>query len=398
MQFKGTGPLLVFEWAPQAEPEMKARSRRASSLTWGAALTNLPGSILRLGRAHTPPIGTSNGIAELKPVLLNGHRQWLLIRGADVSNPLLLYVPGGPGEPNIWAAHHTMRELERHFVCVNRDPRGAGKSLHPAPDPATMTIEQFVKDTITLIEMLLERFKRQKLLLIGHSWGSYLAMKVAVARPDLLFAVVGMGQEVDNRRGEDISYRYALKRARDAADRSAITALERLGGSDTYTSSGKFVERMLLFRLGGLMHTGSIRAVLATMLSAPEFSIAECIRYARNEGTGFSIPLMVDELVSLNLLKEVTELAVPVFLFEGRYDYTAPSALAEEFYASLKAPYKRLVWFEESGHPVDVEEPEKFQREVIAIGTLYCSDRHSPEAVTTEPSTVLAASGSAGPL
>ncbi|HET9782863.1 MAG TPA: alpha/beta hydrolase [Candidatus Dormibacteraeota bacterium] len=353
---------------------MQNPEQSTQSLTWPMVIRNVPGSILRLRGTFTPPIGTPNGIAELRPVLLNGHPQWLLIRGADKSNPLLLYVPGGPGESNIWAAHYTMREVERHFVCVNWDPRGASKSLHPAPDPATMTIDQFVKDTIALIEVLLQRFDRKKLLLIGHSWGSFLAMKVAAARPELLYAVIGMGQEVDNRRGEEISYRYAVERARAAGDRSALRTLQQLGGSDTYTKSGKFVERMLLFRLGGLMHTGGIRAVLAIMLSAPEFSIAECVRYARNEGTAFSIPLMADELMKLNLLTEVKELEVPVFLFEGKYDYTAPYELAEEFFAALKAPHKRLVWFEESGHPMDVEEPEKFQREVIAIGAECCCD------------------------
>lgn len=353
---------------------MEAQRRRALSPTWWTALANLPGSILRLGGTYTPPIGTPGGIAELEPVQLNGHPQWLLIRGADVSNPLLLYVPGGPGESNIWAAHYTMAELERHFVCVNWDPRGASKSLRPAPDPATMTIDQFVNDAIALIELLLRRFGRKRLLLIGHSWGSLVAMKVAASRPDLLHAVIGMGQEVDNRRGEEISYGYALERARALRDRKAIRKLEQLGGSDTYTKTGKFVERMMLFRLGGLMHTGGLRAVLAIMLGAREFSIAECIRYARNEGTGFSIPLMAGELMRVNLLDEIKEIAVPVFLFEGRYDYTAPSVLAEEFFAALKAPYKRLVWFDESGHPMDVEEPEKFQREVIAIGARYCSD------------------------
>ena len=200
-----------------------------------------------------------------------------------------------------------------------------------------------------------------------------MAMKVAAARPELLDAVICMGQEVDNRRGEEISYAYALERARALHDRKAIDALERIGGSDTYSMSGKFVERMQLLRLGGLMHTGGVKEVLALMLGAREFSIAECIRYARNEGTAFSIPLMADELMKVNLLDEITKVDVPVFIFEGRYDYTAPFALAEEFFAGLKAPYKRLVWFEESGHPVDVEEPEKFQREVIAIGAEYCS-------------------------
>ena len=117
-------------------------------------ITSLFGSILRIGRTSTPPMGTPNGIAELQPVELNGYPQWLLIRGQDVSKPLLLFLHGGPGESNMWTAHYAMKELEQHFVCVNWDQRGTGKSFRPGPPPETMTIDQFVKDTIALIELL----------------------------------------------------------------------------------------------------------------------------------------------------------------------------------------------------------------------------------------------------
>jgi hypothetical protein len=81
---------------------------RMSPAPWRTMVRSLLGSMLRLGRTLTPPIGTPNGIAELKLVELNGYRQWLLIRGQDVSNPVLLYLHGGPGEPNMWSVHHTM--------------------------------------------------------------------------------------------------------------------------------------------------------------------------------------------------------------------------------------------------------------------------------------------------
>ena len=74
-----------------------------------------------------------------------------------------------------------------------------------------------------------------------------------------------------------------------------------------------------------------------------------------------------------NLIKEVPQLAVPVFLFLGRHDHTAPSKLSEEFYASLQAPYKELIWFE-GPHTPDLDEPERFQREVIKIGEAFCRE------------------------
>src|SRR5579885_2886921 len=229
-------------------------------------ITGLCGSILRAGRTFTPSVGTSNGVAQLQPVEINGYPQWLLIRGQDVSSPVLLFLHGGPGESNMWLAHYTMQELEQHFVCVNWDQRGAGKSFHPGPNPESMTIDQFVQDTIALIELLRVRFGQRKILLLGHSWGSVLAMKVAAARPDLLYAVIGMGQVVDNKRGEDLSYRYVLKCAHAEHNRKAIRILEQLGESDTFKKDSTFVQRRWLAHYGGMIHALDTGAVISILL------------------------------------------------------------------------------------------------------------------------------------
>jgi pimeloyl-ACP methyl ester carboxylesterase len=342
-------------------------------------ITSLFGSILRGGRTFTPSIGTPNGVAELKLVDLNGYSQWLLIRGQDVSGPLLLFLHGGPGESNMWLAHYTMKELEQHFVCVNWDQRGTGRSFRPGPPAESMTIEQFVNDTIALIELLRARFGQQKVLLLGHSWGSVLAMKVAAARPDLLFAVIGMGQVVDNRRGEDLSYRYVLERAHAEHNRKAIRILEQLGGSDTFSKDGRFVQRRWLVRYGGMTHALDTGAVVSILLNAPECSIVDCIRGLRMRDMKFSIPRMGDEIMGVNLLQEIPELSVPVVFFAGRYDYTTPFVLVEQFYASLQAPFKKLIWFEHSAHMPHMEEPERFQRELIALADELCSEKHPQE-------------------
>ena len=342
----------------------------------------LPGSAGRILGTRTPPIHGPNAVAEYGSLVINGHPQRLLIRGADTSNPVLLYIPGGPGESNIWTAHRTMRVLEDHFVCVNWDPRGAPGSLHPPPPVSTLTTRQFIADAVTLIEHLLRRFGHRKLLLIGHSWGSSIAIKVAAERPDLLYALIGMGQEVDRARGEELSYRYALDQARRAGNRRAIRELEALGGSDTFGRSGRFVQRLWLMHFGGLVHSGGLLRTLRVLLEAPEYSLVDCLRYVRMDGTRFLIPRMSDELMRLDLLAEIHRLSIPVFFFEGRYDQTAPCVLAEELYRGLEAPHKELIWFEESGHPPDFEEPDKFQREVLSIGARYCRSADRAAAIS----------------
>jgi pimeloyl-ACP methyl ester carboxylesterase len=244
-----------------------------------------------------------------------------------------------------------------------------------------MTINQFVQDTIALIELLCARFGQQKVLLLGHSWGSVLAMKVAAARPDLLYAVIGMGQVVDNKRGEDASYRYVLERAHAEHNRKAIRILEQLGASDTFGKDGKFIQRRWLVRYGGMMHAIDTRDVVSVLLNAPECSIVDCIRGLRRKDMKFSIRQMGDEIMGLNLLQEIPELSIPVFFFTGSYDYTTPFVLVEQFYSSLQAPYKKLIWFEHSAHMPHMEEPDKFQRELISIGGEFCAEKRPQGAL-----------------
>ena len=88
-----------------------------------------------------------------------------------------------------------------------------------------------------------------------------------------------------------------------------------------------------------------------------------------------------DEYLGVNLLQEIPELSVPVVFFAGSYDYATPFVLVEQFSASLHAPYKKLIWFEHSAHNPDIEEPGKFQRELMAIGDAFCTVKHPQEAL-----------------
>lgn len=316
-------------------------------------------------RAATPPIGTPGGIASLEQVDLGGYPQWLLLRGQDTSKPVLLFLHGGPGSAAIWHAHHMMNRLEEHFVCVSWDQRGAGKSFAPGPDPRTMTIARFVSDAIALIELLRARFRQEKVLLVGQSWGSVLAMKVAAARPDLLLAVVGVGQVVDMLRGEEISYRFVLERAREDGNVKAVRALEKIG-PPPYADGDVFVQRRWLSHYHGDLHTMDMLQFLSIGLDAPEYDLRDVVGFFR--GAKRSNAQLWGELMTVNLLREIRALPFPVSFFAGRHDHTTPPELVLELCDALDAPAKEIVWFEGSAHMPNIEEPEAFQRALIAIG------------------------------
>jgi len=126
-------------------------------------------------------ITSPTGIDSLEKIKLGGIDQWIQIRGHDRGKPILLFLHGGPGFPNMPFAH-MHAELERAFVVVQWDQRAAGKSYSRFIPDDSMRIEQFISDAHELVQLLLHRFEAPKCYLVAHSWGSLFAVSRSLLR------------------------------------------------------------------------------------------------------------------------------------------------------------------------------------------------------------------------
>ena len=144
-------------------------------------------------------INTPNGIDEAKYVEVGGIQQWVTIRGEDRNNPVLLFLHGGPGDAtNPWG-YAGFRLWLKHFTVVQWDQRGAGRTFgknRDAPHEA-ITIARMTQDGVELAELLRKQLQKDKIVLVGHSWGSILGVHMVKARPELFYAFVGTGQVGD---------------------------------------------------------------------------------------------------------------------------------------------------------------------------------------------------------
>jgi len=105
-----------------------------------------------------------------------------------------LFLHGGPGMPSMYLAHAFQRPLEEDFIVVHWDRRGAGKSFGSGISKDSIRVSQELSDTAELVEALRQRFRQQKVWLVGHSYGSYLGILAARRFPERLFGYVGIGQ------------------------------------------------------------------------------------------------------------------------------------------------------------------------------------------------------------
>lgn len=314
-------------------------------------------------RGDTPPITDSSGIvlpksvATLERLSLGGADQYVLIRGHNRNNPILLFLHGGPGMPSMYLAHAFQRALEQDFVVVHWDRRGAGKSYSALGATDRPTVRQTLEDTFELTRHLQHRFGQERIYLVGHSWGTYLGLLAVKERPEYYRAYVGMGQvAADAARTNALRRKFVLQAA-DAAGDSAVVS--RILGNGAVTEND-------LFRYGGeLRGARNFWPLLRLGLQAPEYTLFDVPNVPRGAQRVGST--MVYDLLDGPLDREALRFEIPIAFFLGRYDFNTPSELAEEYLQKIAAPAKYLVWFEESAHFPFLEEPERFHSEMLRL-------------------------------
>jgi pimeloyl-ACP methyl ester carboxylesterase len=319
--------------------------------------------------SSTPHI--EGGVAELRKVEIGGLEQTMLIRGRDLENPVLLYLHSGPGTTEMIPFRRAQGGLEERFTVVVWEQRGTGKSYSPSIDPETMTIGQLVSDAIEVTNYLRAEFGKDKIALVGHSWGTIIGMLAIARSPELYFAYAGSGQAVCPRRGERIGYEYALSRA--AGNGKALKELRSMDSPLPYLSidAGEtwydklLLQRKWLVALGGETYGGKDNSLFfnAGTLSSPEYALADYIAFGM--GSSFSLKALWPQVMEQDFLSSLTSVEVPVFFLQGRHDYNTPFSLVEEYYGALRAPEKELIIFENSGHHPMYEEAERYQSTLI---------------------------------
>lgn len=312
-------------------------------------------------------VTAADSIAELEKLKLGGIEQYVLIRGKNKNNPVILFLHGGPGSAQIGFVSKYISRLEDEFIVVNWDQRGSGKSYSKSVPKETMNLEQFISDAYELVEHLCNRFNTKNIYVVGHSWGSLLGSMLVSRYPERFKVYIGMGQVINMNDNEKISYRYVLEEAKKANNHKAVKALGRIG-EPPYKNEMKdlMTQRKWLGKFKGAVYEKKlIREFAMALLISPEYSLLNVFTWF--SGNKFSVKYMWSELLKFDIYRDVPEFKVPVYFCTGRHDYNTPFELSYRYYETLNAPHKEYIWFERSAHSPIFEEPDKFCDTVIRI-------------------------------
>jgi len=298
-------------------------------------------------------------------VLLGGLKQTIHIWGSKEENPVVLFLHGGPGVPNRHGIAKAHMDLTDDFTIVAWDQRGTGGSYFGC-DPESLTLDQLISDCGELLAYLCNKLGKEKIFILGASWGTELGTFVCARYPKLVAGYIGYGQVENGIENEKLSYSYTLEKAKAANCAEDIATLERIGppinGQYQPVFEGLMTQRKLLKKYGGhsTKKGGYFSGTVMPILSSPELSISEKIGTAK--GYKLCLSRMWPTIVHYDFIRDCNEFEMPYYIFQGRLDNNTPSALIQDYYDAIKAPDKDLVWFENSAHGPMGEEPEKFKK------------------------------------
>jgi pimeloyl-ACP methyl ester carboxylesterase len=297
--------------------------------------------LIRSRNAQDYAISTPNGIDEANYLQVGGIDQWVTIRGENRENPVVLVLHGGPGDTTNPYGHAAFRTWLNTYTVVQWDQRGAGKTLgrNGSGSAATLTIDRLVQDGVELADILRTSLRKDKIILLGHSWGSVLGVLMAKAKPDLFLAFVGTGQVGDPARSYQVAFDALLEKARASGDARALRELQEIGPPPYSDGRGYHVQRRWsnLFE-GADAFMGSM---LGFALMSPGYSIRDVNDWI--DGQRLSAGRLVPTSSALAATALSGRFAMPVFVIQGSEDFTTPTSLAKEFVEAVNAPAKQFV-------------------------------------------------------
>jgi pimeloyl-ACP methyl ester carboxylesterase len=318
-------------------------------------------------------IDSPHGIDTLDAVPIGGIRQWIQVRGQNVDNPILLFIHGGPGIAFIPLSRSFQGPWEQNFTVVQWDQRGAGKTYatnNKALQQQTMNVAQMESDTVAVVDYLRARFHRDKIFVVGHSWGSVLGLWLAHEHPDRIYAFVGVGQMVNMEQNDRVAYHDALAQATQRGNSRALRDLENIAPYPPASfdfgkeQTARHWEGELLGPPLGPGSFTDVRRLLTDLISTPEYSLRDDLGFL--QGQQASIQIFAPQVEKIDLMQLGSSFSVPIFFFEGRRDPYCRPALILQYADSISAPSKQTVWFENSGHFPFYEDKDEFTRQLVA--------------------------------
>lgn len=340
------------------------RRRIRNVLRWSAGLASLALAVgTGVGAADSSggavAADTRREIREAGYVEIGGIRQWVTIRGDDRSNPVVLFVHGGPGNPMSLYADSLYPTWEGKFTLVQWDQRGAGKTAEANLPPGEVTpelirstplsLELIAQDGIEIAEYLRTKFHQPNVILTGTSWGSAVAVTMLAKKPELFQFYVGVSQLVNYDENVASSFEEVRARVVEQGDKKTLQNLDTIGRPPWTGPKGFGALRRISRRLESEVTDHPLQLIKGSDYSTESYHAAyelgedlSYVKFAGLKGDGFARSVALD--------RDAHELKIPVYFIQGKEDLLTSAKITRRYYEQLTAPHKSYTELPRSGH------------------------------------------------
>lgn len=303
-------------------------------------------------------------------VPINGIDHFLLHYPKASDAPVLLYLHGGPGSFESLFAYELDRVWGEMFTQIHWDQRGAGKTLRRNKKAGLpQSVEQMLDDLHGVIGHLQRKYHKDKIVVLGHSWGSLLGSLYVQKHPENVLLYIGVGQVVSMLDNERIAYQETLAMAKKAGNQKHIRAMEKLGD---YPPS---VPELLLKQLpemrkiqqaydNGPLSGSGLLDMIKSVRHSPSFQWGDFISFLKIMKVNRPLHL---QMLSFHLGETLPQYKMPVHYILGELDTITPTSLGKKYYETIDAPYKTISIIPGAGHNPMHERPEEFAAALRAV-------------------------------
>lgn len=302
-------------------------------------------------------------IDEGKYVTLGGIEQWITIKGDNRENPAILFLHGGPGSVMSPFSDNIYGSWQKDFVLINWDQRGAGRTFgRNTPGEINenywmenpLTLEQMVADGIELTRYLLDYLNKEKIIIIGTSWGSVLGTSMALTNPELFHAYLGNSQFVDFGQNLSFAYQRVSEIATQLNDTTTVQQLRSLG-DPPYNNARSFGQLMRIIKRYEKLNSSPAPASWG--VADPEYD-NEVDNRNRFNGDDYSFIYFAghEQMGIVSMAKDVNfnrdglEFQIPVYFIQGGQDIATAPEITRDYFERISAPAKKYYLIPEAGH------------------------------------------------
>ena len=311
-----------------------------------------------------------NSISEKCYLEIDGENIGMILLAKDINKPVLLICGGGPGIPEYLLESTYPSNLADEFVVCYLEYRGTGLSYDSHVNVTDMTTQKYISDIVSVTNYLSNRFSQEKIYILGHSFGSYVALKTVQQYPEYYHAYIAMAQNCNQKESEYRAYdymkkQYELRNNKKMLERFAECPIQESEEAyENYFSSSLRDTAMHDLGVGTTKDMHSvISGIFFPSLRCRAYTWQERINIWKGKALSTQFPV-VKESLQFNAFEEVPSLQIPIYFFAGQYDYTCCYSLQKEYYEHIAAPQKDFYTFENAAHSPLFEEPIK-SREIL---------------------------------